>query len=122
MKVQLNSLVYDKEKVGNFWIEKYFEPLNYSENKFNSLKWFNSFMFGEDINLLQQNKDNFKDVQNQVFVIWGDRDKITPPEQGEILNDLFKNSKLIILENVGHMPMIEDEENFIKILNDILEK
>lgn len=56
-------------------------------------------------------------------VIWGDKDTVTPLVQGRELADLLPQSELTVLEDVGHIPQIEEPAGFqsalIKALNRI---
>lgn len=49
-----------------------------------------------------------------VMLIWGEDDKITPPDAGEEFHKLLSNSELRYLENCGHAPMMEKPEDFNK--------
>jgi hypothetical protein len=53
-----------------------------------------------------------------VVVIWGDRDTITPLEQGQRLAGLVPGAQLLVLDGVGHIPQIEAPQRF----NDLLLK
>ncbi|MFO0553209.1 MAG: alpha/beta fold hydrolase [Polyangiaceae bacterium] len=45
-----------------------------------------------------------------VLAIWGETDKLVPPESARILRDKLKNGVLRVLPRCGHMPMIERPE------------
>ena len=49
-------------------------------------------------------------------LIWGDKDTVTPLTQGRQLNRLIKNSRLTVLDNVGHIPHIEAPDGFYDVL------
>jgi pimeloyl-ACP methyl ester carboxylesterase len=53
-----------------------------------------------------------------LVVIWGDRDTITPLEQGQRLAGLAPGAQLLVLDGVGHIPHIEAPPRF----NDLLLK
>jgi abhydrolase domain-containing protein 6 len=42
-----------------------------------------------------------------VLVVWGDRDRITHVSATEVLKRSLPDSKLVIMEDCGHMPMLE---------------
>jgi len=54
------------------------------------------------------------------LLIWGDHDTVTPPFVGEKFKDLIKNSQLHFVEKCGHAPMMEQPENFNRLLDDFL--
>lgn len=41
-------------------------------------------------------------------VVWGDQDRVLDPSGGEILDRLLPHSSLVVLEGVGHAPMLEE--------------
>jgi pimeloyl-ACP methyl ester carboxylesterase len=51
-----------------------------------------------------------------VFVIWGDRDTITPLAQGERLAAITPKAELLVMKQVGHIPQIEDAGQFNQLL------
>lgn len=56
------------------------------------------------------------------FVIWGERDTITPLEQGQRLAQIMPGAELHVLRAVGHIPQIEDPEGFNKLLLECVNK
>ena len=52
----------------------------------------------------------FSEIKVPVFIIWGDKDKLTPISDAYIMNKKIKNSKLEVLKNIGHSPHIEIPE------------
>lgn len=49
-------------------------------------------------------------------IIWGSEDSITPPNAAETMNKLFGEKTLHILENVGHLPFVEEPALIAAIL------
>jgi len=41
------------------------------------------------------------------LIVWGDEDRLIHVRTADVLNKLMPNSKVIILEGIGHVPMIE---------------
>lgn len=46
-------------------------------------------------------------VRVPTLIVWGKEDKLVTPAVGEFLHRLMPHSKLIIMEGVGHLPMLE---------------
>ena len=44
------------------------------------------------------------------LILWGKEDKVFHVKNANAFNKNIKNSKLIIFDKLGHMPMIEDAE------------
>jgi pimeloyl-ACP methyl ester carboxylesterase len=57
-----------------------------------------------------------------VGLIWGKNDKITPPEVAVEFNELLPNSELHWIDQCGHAAMMEQPEEFNKLLKYFLEK
>ncbi len=69
-----------------------------------------------DRGALSANVGSYASIRVPTFLIWGDRDTVTPLAQGRQLNRLIANSKLSVLENVGHIPHIEAPEGLYDVL------
>jgi len=57
-------------------------------------------------------------MQQDVCLIWGKQDTVTPPEVAEGFHELFTNSDLFWIDKCGHVAMMEQPEQFNKILED----
>ena len=55
-----------------------------------------------------------------VLIVYGDSDSWTPVAFGTQLHDLLENSELTILENIGHLPFLEDPNLLAKVIFDFL--
>lgn len=54
------------------------------------------------------------------LIVWGDRDKIIPVSHAHQTHDAIPNSRLEIMQGVGHFPHVEDPFRFVEILTDFL--
>ena len=52
------------------------------------------------------------------LLLWGDKDELIPLECGQDAATLIKNSKLVALPNVGHIPSIEATNDFVRIVSE----
>ncbi len=66
--------------------------------------------------------DKLDQVDVPVLLVWGKDDTVTPPFVGEQFHELIQNSKLIIISNCGHAPMMEHVDTFNQYLEDFLEE
>lgn len=55
------------------------------------------------------------------LIVWGDHDAIIPVEHAYAAHEAIANSRLEILEGVGHFPHVEAAEQFVEVLRDFLE-
>ena len=68
-------------------------------------------------------EDRLKDVAVPTLLITGRHDWITPVEYGSRrLNERLPNSELIVFENSGHFPFIEEKERFAATVTDWIVK
>jgi len=54
------------------------------------------------------------------LIVWGDQDRIIPVAHAHKAHEVIRNSRLEILEGVGHFPHVEDPVSFVDILLDFL--
>jgi pimeloyl-ACP methyl ester carboxylesterase len=60
--------------------------------------------------------ENYAKVTTPIALIWGRQDDVTPLAQGERLQRLLPGATLDIINGVGHIPHIEDEQAFLAFL------
>ncbi len=53
---------------------------------------------------------NIEKVSTPTLIMWGSEDRWIPPEHGKRFNEDIENSRLIMYEGVGHVPMEEIPE------------
>ena len=53
-------------------------------------------------------------VKTDTFIVWGKEDKMTPINDAYLMNKKIENSKLEVLENIGHAPYIENPDLLAK--------
>jgi pimeloyl-ACP methyl ester carboxylesterase len=54
------------------------------------------------------------------LLIWGRNDWIVPLKYGKRMHDDIKNSKLIIFDSCGHIPFLENRDEFLNQVKDFL--
>jgi 3-oxoadipate enol-lactonase len=59
-------------------------------------------------------------IQKPTLVIHGDEDKLIPPSNGRLLAERIPGAKLVMLNDVGHMPMLETPAEVVRIVRDFL--
>ena len=67
-------------------------------------------------------KDDLSKITIPVSLIWGKDDKITPPEVAIEFKEELPNSELYWIDKCGHAAMMEQPEEFNKLLRQFLEK
>ncbi len=67
-------------------------------------------------------KNDLKDIEQPVLLIWGKQDSVTPPEVAEEFHELLPQSTLVWIDKCGHAPMMEHPNEFNQILYDWLQE
>ncbi|XP_028552299.1 uncharacterized protein LOC114580034 [Dendrobium catenatum] len=65
------------------------------------------------------NKDLFQltALPQDVLIIWGEQERLFPLKKAyELKKKLGENAKLEVLKNTGHVPQLEDPNQFNKVL------
>ena len=55
-------------------------------------------------------EDRFNHIQSKTLVIWGDTDRVFPVSSVRVIESGIKGSKILIIKNCGHLPMVEKPE------------
>ncbi len=70
---------------------------------------------------IRHNVENrLSELKIPCLLVWGKQDTITPAFVGEKFHELIVNSRLEMLDNCGHAPMLELPEKFNTVLHDFL--
>lgn len=67
-------------------------------------------------------RDDIKNFNVPVCLIWGKQDKITPPEVAEEFHAVLPDSELHWIDQCGHAPMMERPQEFNAILDVFLDR
>lgn len=56
-----------------------------------------------------------------IMIVWGDRDGVIPVKHAYEAHELVENSRLEILEGIGHFPHVEAPDQFVRVLLDFVD-
>lgn len=62
------------------------------------------------------------EIRAPTLVMVGREDWICPPSQAQILHDGIPNSELVVFEESGHVPYVEEPDGFFRTIRDWLER
>lgn len=65
---------------------------------------------------LSTREEAYRTLGVPTVLIWGDRDTVTPLEQGKTLVGLIPNARIVVMRDIGHIPQIEDPKALQAIL------
>ena len=83
--------------------------------------WLIEFVTSQEAPLSKR-PDAYRPLTLPSLIIWGDKDTTTPLPQGQRLSQLISGSELAVMAGIGHMPQIEDVEQFNRLLVTFLRK
>jgi len=119
VKASLQYLVYNNSSVTDTWVNIYKQPLHVDNQSRKLAAWFYDFVF-ENGPGLSHDAENYLGLKLPVRIIWGREDNLTPLDQGLYLAKIIPKNKLIVLDLVGHIPMIDNHEAYLQALQEHL--
>ncbi len=108
----LSSAVYDSE---NLDLQ---EPLFLDPTLF--LGWERIVTKMASVSHLNFLKEDVSDINVPVLIIWGEQDTWVPVSKGDYLHRSIEESEYHIIEDCGHLPMLEKPEKVINIFESFL--
>ncbi len=118
---RLKSFVYVKDNINIELAKLYSKPFEIEGNSEKLASWLIDYI-KDPLNYVSNKSENYKKLNISVSIIWGDKDTLTPIDLARKLYESLDNengnikNNLHILDNVGHIPMIEDYKKFDEAL------
>ncbi|MBA3300349.1 MAG: alpha/beta fold hydrolase [Thermoleophilaceae bacterium] len=75
-----------------------------------------------DANLEYDFRDSLPEIGCPTLIIWGEKDPIIPVRDAKEYNEAIPDSRMVILEDTGHIPMAERPETFNELMMDFLDE
>ena len=66
-------------------------------------------------------RDRLPDIEAPTLIVWGDSDMLVPTDDAHEFERLIPESRTVILEDTGHVPMLERPTKFNELLDDFVE-
>jgi pimeloyl-ACP methyl ester carboxylesterase len=114
-RAMLEFLVFNKQLVTEQMVEQEYER----HLKVGDGYTVDRFLVGslaED----QFENEKVKNLTIPTLIVWGHDDRLFPLEQAHAYQEAIKGSKLVIVDQCGHMPQLEKPAEFNKIVLDYL--
>lgn len=71
------------------------------------------------LNIINEDlKPDLKKIKIETLIIWGENDNLMPLKYGKNMYHLIEKSKLVVFEEVGHFPHLENTERFAYYVKD----
>ena len=106
-KLSVENVYYDKTKVTEELVDRYFEL---SLRKGNRQAIIDRFKVKKDT--ISHKK--IKLIEQKTLIIWGEEDKLIPLMMAYKFHDDLPNDTLVILKDVGHVPMEESPSESLR--------
>ncbi len=65
-------------------------------------------------------REELSDVRVPTLIVWGDKDRVVGVEAADEYQAAMPHAKFVMLEDTGHVPMIERPEEFNELLEEFL--
>lgn len=116
---QLKAFTYVHTHLSNELVRLYTQPFSVDGSTTRLSAWAKEYI-EDPLEYVSTKSASYKTVKIPVRFIWGDKDTITPLTDTDLLLESVPGSKLHVLKNIGHIPMIEDVEIFVETLESAL--
>lgn len=63
-----------------------------------------------------------KNITVPTLIVWGAKDRIIDINNGRLLHDAIKNSQMVIFEDIGHIPLLEDPKQTADTIDSFLKQ
>ena len=80
----------------------------------------NGNLFGQKKSMYSPNVRGLPSITHAVLVIWGRQDKVLPVMHAEVAAKGLPNVRVNVLDNCGHLPMLEHSQAFNELLLEFL--
>jgi pimeloyl-ACP methyl ester carboxylesterase len=111
VKRQLGSFVFDKRHIDRELAKIYMESFRLRGSSAKLSSWLHDYL-RDPMDYVSTKGESYAELRMPVRIIWGDQDTLTPPRLAAQLASLVPDSDVFMLKSVGHIPMIEDYQQF----------
>lgn len=66
--------------------------------------------------------DMARKIRVPTLIIWGEKDRIIHPNNGKLFHHTIQKSQMVILNDIGHIPLLEDPKKTADTIDSFLEE
>ena len=114
-KTLISAMILDPADATEETINILQEPLVLQDATNTLGDWLREVLGPQEISLTTD-PVNYQSLTMPALIIWGDSDTVIPIREGEYLQSILPDAKLVVMEGVNHIPHLEDREKFIEIV------
>jgi pimeloyl-ACP methyl ester carboxylesterase len=107
----LESLIEKKQRALPEYVEILQRPTKQRNSTADIADWLYYFL-GADRNAASADRNAYARLKLPMAILWGDKDSVTPMTQAHDLQTLLPQATLTVLPGLGHIPQIEDPDQF----------
>jgi pimeloyl-ACP methyl ester carboxylesterase len=108
-KASVENVYADKTKITEALVDRYFELTLREGNR-------QAFIDRFEIKKDSIAHNNIKLIEQRTLVLWGEQDLLIPMESAYQFHDDMPNDTLVIMKNVGHVPMEESPNQSLETI------
>jgi pimeloyl-ACP methyl ester carboxylesterase len=107
------SVYGDPKKITSEVVDRYFELTLREGNRRALGQRMQGMVIGEDA-------ERIATVKQPTLILWGGRDRLIPPSVGREFNTKIAGSRLVVFDELGHVPQEEDPARSVEPVKDFL--
>jgi pimeloyl-ACP methyl ester carboxylesterase len=109
IRKSLETVFYDNSLISDAIVTRYHEMLLREGNRAATLSLFK--------NRIATSSEPIKTITQPTLIVWGEYDHLIDVENAYLFQKDIKNNSLVILKNVGHIPMEESPYAVAEAIN-----
>jgi pimeloyl-ACP methyl ester carboxylesterase len=113
VEMSVHSVFGDRKKATQEKVDRYFELNLRVGNRRALFQRMDQAQFGSNAVLIGR-------VQQPTLVMWGEKDEMISPDQGQLFCRDIPQCKLVTFPSLGHLPQEEDPQTTLKVLQAFL--
>lgn len=114
IEASVRNVYGDPSQVTDELVDRYYELTLRAGNRAALSQRFNQAEAGQAYSRITA-------LKMPTLIIWGGRDQLIPPVNGEYFKRDIEGSRLVLFENLGHVPQEEDSARTVAVLKRFLE-
>jgi pimeloyl-ACP methyl ester carboxylesterase len=107
-KPAISGGLYNKSVLNAGTMRVYNYPFYFKGENIKVSDWLLEHTYGRDL-VLATDVKFYEQIRLPTLIVWGDRDQITPPWQSESFKKLLPQAEVVMINNAGHSPQMENE-------------
>ena len=117
VRSSIENVYFDKSKVSDSLVNRYFDL---TLRKGNREAIVDRLKVSTSLTNVKNTYENIKKIKQTTLIIWGNNDQLIPVENAYKFKNDIANSKLIVMQKTGHVPMEEKPLESLKHVTNFL--